>query len=144
MSDLEIAKTELLEEDLTLAIVKDGAVLYSSKSRRISGFLEAIEQCGENLNGASVADRVMGKAVALLSAYAGVKAVYAAVLSRKAMAVLKKNGVDMHWKELVENVLNEEKTGTCPLERAAAEIQNPQEAYRILRALRESLQSRKC
>ncbi len=144
MGDLDIAKTELVEEDLTLAIVKNGAVLYSSRSHRISGFLEAIEHCGENLNGASVADRVMGKAVALLCAYAGVKEVYAAVLSRKAMNVLKQNGVDMHWNELVENVLNEEKTGTCPLERAAAEIQNPQEAYRILRALRESLQSRKC
>jgi hypothetical protein len=75
MTDLEIAKTELYDENLTLAIVKNGAVLYSTKSHRISGFLDAIEKRGENLQGASLADRVAGKAVALLCAQAKIKEV---------------------------------------------------------------------
>ena len=77
----------MYEENLTLVIVKDGSVLFQTDSHRISGFLDAIEKCGANLEGSSVADRVIGKAVALLCVYAKVKEVYACVLSRKAQAI---------------------------------------------------------
>jgi hypothetical protein len=144
MTDLEIAKSELYDENLTLAIVKDGALLYSTKSHRISGFLDAIENCGENMTGASVADRVVGKAVALLCVYAKVEEVYAVVLSRKAMAVLKKNKIMHRCGELVENVLAADKTGMCPFEKAAAAISDPEKAYRTFKGLRETLKSGKC
>ncbi len=141
MTDLEIAKNELYEEDLTLAIVKDGSLLYSTKDHRISGFLEAIERCGEKLDGASVADRVVGKAVALICAYAKIKGVYAVVLSRQAMAILKQNKIVFDWKELVDNILDSGKVGTCPFEKTAAEIVDPQTAYTTLRKLRATLKS---
>ena len=141
MTDLEIAKSELHEENLTLAIVKDGALLYSTKSHRISGFLDAIEKCGESLQGASLADRVAGKAIALLCAYAKIKEVYAAVLSRKAQAIFKQNKISFHWNELVDNVLDVTKTGMCPFEKAAAEISDPEKAYKTFKGLRENLKA---
>jgi hypothetical protein len=139
MTDLEIAKSELYEENLTLAIVKNGELLYSTKSHRISGFLDAIDKCGDNLQGASLADRVVGKAVALLCAYAKIKEVYASILSRKAQAIFKQHKIANHWNELVENVLDETKTGMCPFEKAAAEISDPEKAYKTLKGLRENL-----
>ncbi len=53
MTDIEIAKSELYEENLTLAIVKNGSLLYSTKSHKISGFLDAIEKYGQTLQDAS-------------------------------------------------------------------------------------------
>ena len=141
MTDLEIAKTELYEENLTLAIVKDGAVLYSTKSHQINGLLEAIEKCGSKLEGASLADRVTGKAFALLCAYAKIKEVYAAVLSRKAQAVFKQNKIGYHWNELVDNVLDASKKGMCPFEKAAAEISDPEKAYKTFKGQRENLRA---
>jgi hypothetical protein len=135
MTDLEIAKTELYEEKLTLAIVKNGTVLFSTKSHRISGFLDAIDKCGENLRGSSLADRVVGKAVALLCAHAKIKEVYAVVLSRKAMAVFKQNEIGVHCKELVDNILDVGKDGMCPFEKAAAEISDPEYAYQTFKGL---------
>src|SRR3990170_1692852 len=105
MSDLDIAKSMLYEEDLTLTIVKNGKVLFETQSHRISGFLVAIEKFGAELEGASVADRVAGKAIALLCVYAKISAVYAEILSRKAKAVFKENHVSHEWKKLVDNVL---------------------------------------
>jgi hypothetical protein len=139
MTDLEIAKSELYEENLTLAIVKNGELLYSTKSHRISGFLDAIDKCGDNLQGASLADRVVGKAIALLCVYAKIKEAYAAVLSRKAQTIFKQHKIAIHWNELVENVLDETKTGMCPFEKAAAEISDPEKAYKTLKGLRENL-----
>jgi len=139
MSDLDIAKHELYEENLTLSIVKDGAVLFETRSHRITGFLEAVETLGDKLEGATVADRVVGKAVAFLCVYAKIRAVYAAVLSRKAQAVLKKDGITCQWNELVENVLDSNKSGMCPFEKTAADISGAEEAYSAFRRLRDNL-----
>jgi len=141
MTDLEIAKSELYEENLTLAIVKNGEVLFETKSNRISGFLDAIEKCGSKLKGASLADRVVGKAIALLCAYAKIKEVYAEVISRKAQGVLKTNNINFHWNELVENVLDMDKKGMCPFEKTAADLSDPEKAYITFRDLREKLKS---
>jgi hypothetical protein len=143
MSDLDIAKSRLYGEDLTLAIVKKGEVLFETCSHRISGFLGAVEQLGAGLEGASVADRVAGKAIALLCVYAGICHVYAEVLSRKAKAVFEENGISHEWKELVANILNLNKSRVCPFEKAAAEISDPKDAYKAFKALQESLQTYK-
>jgi len=139
MSDLDIAKTELYEEELTLAIVAKGTVLFETKSHRISGFLDAVETLGNKLEGASLADRIVGKAVALLCVYAKIRAVYAAVLSRKAQAVFKQNNISVQWRELVDNVLDANKSGVCPFEKAAADLSDPEKAYQAFRSLRENL-----
>jgi len=143
MTDLEIAKNELCEENLTLAIVKNGELLYSTDSHRITGFLDAIEKCGAILEGASVADKVAGKAIALLCAHTKVKEVYALVMSRQALIVFKKHKVGYHWGELVENILDSSKVGMCPFEKAAADISDPEKAYRVFKGLRENLRSGK-
>ena len=139
MTDLDIAKTELYEENLTLAIVKNSAVLFETKNHRISGFLDAVEKLGNKLEGASLADRVAGKAVALLCVYAGIREVYTAVLSRKAYAVFKEHKIGVQWKELVENVLDAEKSDVCPFEKAAADISDPEAAFKAFKGLREKL-----
>ena len=141
MTDLEIAKTELNGYSLTLAIVKNGAVIYSTKIRKISGFLDAIDKCGADLRGASVADRVVGKAVALLCAYVGVREVYACVLSRKAVIVLKQNHVGYSWNKLVDNILDVDKLNSCPFEKAAADLSDPQAAYVKFKTLLKNLRS---
>jgi hypothetical protein len=76
-----------------------------------------------------------------LCVYAKIKGVYAAVLSRKAQAALKENKIVHEWRELVDNVLDLNKTGICPFEKAAEDILDPREAYRIFRDLRENLKS---
>src|SRR3972149_11979742 len=106
MNDLETARNNLHRKKLTLAIVKDGEVMCETRSHRISGFLSAVETFGDQLVSASLADRVAGKAVALLCVYAGISAVYAETLSCKAKVVLEKNGIHTEWKDLVDNILD--------------------------------------
>jgi len=141
MNDLEIAKHTLYKKGLTLAMVKNGEVLFETRSHKISGFLGAIEQFGDGLEGASLADRVAGKAIALLCVYVKIKEVYAEVLSKKAKIVFEQNGIPHKWKELVGNILDLNKSGVCPFEKAADGISDPRGAYRIFRTLQESLKS---
>jgi hypothetical protein len=139
MQDLELAKNRLSEENLTLSIVKDANIIFESDLHGISGFIEAIEKLGEKLEDASVADRVVGKAIALLCVDAKVKAVYASTLSNRAKALLEKYGVYYEWKNLVERILDINGKETCPFEKLAMEISNPNEAYKKFKDLQSAL-----
>jgi hypothetical protein len=77
MDDLEIAKNVLHRENLTLCIVKEMKVVFRSRDKGIRPFMDVLENFGESLKGAAVADRVVGKALALLLGYAGITATYA-------------------------------------------------------------------
>ena len=135
MQDLEIAKKQLYDKNLTLAIVKNGIILLQTDSHRISGVIGAIEKIGVQLNGASAADRVAGKALALLCVYAGIRQIYAEVLSRKALAVFEDNEIMFECKEIIDDVLDIKKTGVCPFEKVAADISNPKESYATFKTL---------
>jgi hypothetical protein len=143
MNDLDAAKSRLYDENLTLTIVKKGTVLFETSSHRISGFLSAIELLGAKLEGASVADKVAGKAVALLCVYAGINEVYAEVLSKKAKAVFGENQIHCEWKELVEKILDLNRSSVCPFEKVAAGISDPQRAYKAFMALLQSFRASK-
>ncbi|MEM3641202.1 MAG: DUF1893 domain-containing protein [Candidatus Bathyarchaeia archaeon] len=142
MQDLEIAKNRLSTKKLTLSIVKNAETLFESNAHGISGLLEAIEKLEEKLEGASVADRVVGKAIALLCVYAGVKAVYALILSEKAKEIFENYNVHHEWKIFVEKILDVNKRETCPFEKLAINIFNPQEAYEKFKTLQKTMKCR--
>ncbi len=141
MNDLEKAKTQLIQRQLTLVIVKNGEILFETQFHRISGFLTAIEQLGKKLENASVADKVVGKSVALLCVYAGVNAVYAETLSSEAKTFFEENRLTYEWKELVETILDDKKQDVCPFEKEATKITNPKEAYSRFKELQQKLRA---
>jgi len=133
--DLKIAKRKLQENGLTLVIVKDSKVLFESASHGVSAFLKALDKLGYHMKGASIADKVVGKAIALLCVYAGIEAVYASVLSIKAKQVLEEYDVYLEWDRIVERILDASGGDVCPFEKAAMETDSPKEAYGKLKAL---------
>jgi hypothetical protein len=141
MSDLETAKILLYRKHLTLVIVKNGEILYETQIHRISGFLDAIDQQGKNLQNASVADKVVGKAVALLSALAGVKEIYAETLSTAGKTVLEQNGIGHESRKMVDIILDDNKQDLCPFEKEAVKVNDPQLAYERFKALQLKMRS---
>jgi hypothetical protein len=143
MEDLKIAREHLLNRAVTLCIVRNGKILFETASHGLSGFLRATEELGEQLSGASVADKIVGKAVALLCLHSKIEAVYASVISRTAKELFEQHSVCAEWGELVENILSDCKPTACPFERLAAEIADPHEGYKRLKALQDSLRHRR-
>jgi hypothetical protein len=134
MQDLKMARDRIHDEGLRLSIVKDGHLIYESASRGVFGFLNAIESKGTALERASVADRVAGKAIALLCAYVKVKAVYAMILSKKAEAVLEHHFIHYEVDEVVDRILVNDWVTLCPFEKLVFGISNPKVAYEKLKA----------
>ncbi|MDE6585388.1 MAG: DUF1893 domain-containing protein, partial [Clostridia bacterium] len=115
----------------TICLCKDGGCLYS-ESRGISPMMNFIAD-GADLSGYSVADLIVGKAAALLFVKCGIKEVFAKTLSQSGKKILELYGVDYEYEALVEKIINRAGTDICPMEKAIANTENPQEAYLILK-----------
>lgn len=128
-TDLELSKQKLTEEDLSLAIVKKGKVLFKTQKQGIIGFLEAIERLDENLVAASVADKIVGVAAAKLCLYSGAASIFALTISEEALHVLRDSNIEYQFKKAVPNILNRDKNDVCPFEKLAKASGSFEEAY---------------
>ena len=84
------------------------------------------------LQGASMADRVVGRGAALLMVKGGVKEVFAFVLSQPALDVLRQAGITVTYDTLQPNIINRTGTDICPVEKLTADTTNPDEAFRLI------------
>ena len=139
MRDLELAKGILKRKDLSLVIVKQGEPLYESSSSGINGLLQAIEKLRNSLYDSSVADKVVGRAAALLLMYSHVKEVYAATLSNEGLKVLSEHDLPVEHEGLVPKILDREGKNICPFEQFSLTINSIDEAYEQLKAFTENL-----
>jgi hypothetical protein len=136
--DLEVAKSRLKDRDLTLVIVKEGKVIFETRSQGVGGFLQAIEKLGKGLIASSVADKIVGAAAAMLCVYSEVSSVFAATISEEGIRVLEDNDIICEFENEVPNILNHDKTDICPFEKLVIGSRDPKEAYTKLKSFAES------
>jgi hypothetical protein len=136
--DLELAKSRLKDKDLTLVIVKEGKVIFETRSQGVGGFLQAIEKLGKRLVASAVADKIVGAAAAMLCVYSEVSSVFAVTISEEGIRVLKDNDIIYQFENEVPNILNHYKTDICPFEKLVIGSRDPKEAYTKLKSFAES------
>lgn len=120
MTDLDRARTALPGH--TLALCRGGEVV-TSDLRGVMPMLGFLRE-GRDLSGFCAADRVVGRAAAMLFAKAGVRAVFAEVMSDGAVALLAAHGIDASCDVRTAAIENRQKTGLCPMESAVAGIED--------------------
>ncbi len=126
MKDLQRAKHRLLSGGYTCVLCR-GEQESCSEKRGVKPLL-TWKESGENFEGFSAADKVVGKATAFLYLSLGVVAVYAGVISRSALQVLQRGEIAVEYGTLVENIINRQGDGICPFEFVVLEIEDVDEA----------------
>lgn len=81
-----------------------------------------------------VADKIIGKASAMLLVLSGVKEVNALVLSKSGKNILEKYGIAYSCEQLVEYIINRKGDDMCPMEKTVAGIDDLKQAYQALNA----------
>ncbi len=138
-NDLCVAKSALSGH--SIALCKGSSVIVDDK-HGIRPMLDYIAQ-NVDLSGYSVADIVVGKAVATLFVYSKITAVYARVLSKSAFDYLTEHGVVVEYDTLALNISNRSGDGICPMELCVEDIDDAKEAYIALKNKVEQMQNRK-
>ena len=139
--DLQKARQMLRTGEYTCVLCCCGEVITSTR-RGVAPLLELIDQ-KKKVQGYSAADKVVGKATALLYCLLGVKAVYADVISASARQVLETNGIAVAFGSCVPYIQNRSGTGCCPMEKATEHIAQPEEALLAVRQTLKLLQEGK-
>ncbi len=138
-TNLEKAKKILDEGEYTCVLCKDD-IIYTSKERGIRPVLMWLE-AGIDMKNFSAADKIIGKAAALLFVLAGVCEVYAPLMSDGAISVFSENCIKFENIKTVKTIVNRQGDGQCPMESTVAEISDPNVALVALK--RKSLEIRK-
>lgn len=84
-------------------------------------------------NGYSAADKIVGKAAAMLYVLLGVSEVYAQVMSESAQYTLARHGILPFCDTSVKQIINRTGSGICPMEATVENINDPEDAFAALK-----------
>lgn len=116
MDKLEELKEILHEEKASLVVCYENGEIKEYYQNRINDIKDILKKDKTSLKGAIIADKVIGKAASSILVVAGVKAIYADVMSKYAIPVLEENNIRFEYEKLVDYIENNDKTGMCPME----------------------------
>lgn len=137
--DLKIAAQLLAEEGQSLVVVRNGRMLFSSRLPGIQPLLDALDN--NVLPGSALADKVFGRAAAMIAVQGQVTAVHTPVMSQGAAEVLSEAGVLYCAERTVPQIKNREGAGPCPMEAATEFTVVPEKGVNAVRKLLKDLHS---
>ena len=137
-SDLEQAVELLKETNITCVLCKDGQI-YTSTERGVKPLIAFVES-GRDYRGFSAADKIVGKAAAMLYVLLGVHTVFAEVMSEGGIYTLARHGIASFCDTSVKEIQNRSNTGICPMEEAVAKIDAPDEGMKAIQKKLSAMQ----
>lgn len=137
MTDFEKAKNLLKSGNYTCVLCKENEI-FTSVKRGVKPLVELYES-NTNFCGFSAADKVIGKGAAFMYLLLGVSNIYADVISKPALTLLRSHGIYTEYKSETENIINRQGDGICPFEAAVSDITDTDIAYKVIREKMEEM-----
>ncbi len=137
---LKSARQMIKEEKASCVIIKNHEIIHSVKGPGVAPLITLYENNPDILKDAFIVDKVIGKAAAMIAEYAGVKKVYGLVMSTAANSYLQEHNIQAAYGTCVTMISNRTGDGLCPLEKAVMNVEDAQEAYRLLKDTIKKLQ----
>lgn len=133
MSDKILAANKLIEGQFSCVLVKDGDVIMTSKDRGIRPIIKMLMADQHSLKDMVLADKIIGKAAALLVVFGQIEYLYAHVISDCAKNILEKNNIEVNYNHIVPYIMNGDGTDKCMMEKMVEDIEDPFEAFTIFK-----------
>ena len=116
MTKLEKVKEISHHKNASLVVANENGEIKEYYQDRIKDIKDILKEDRNALKEAVIADKVIGKVAGSILTVAGVKEIYADVISEYAIPVLEENHIKYEYKEKVQYIVNQTKTGMCPME----------------------------
>lgn len=116
MNNLKLAKSTLFENEYSIVVVKENEIVYKSESKGLQSLISLYKNDVNTLENSSIADKVIGRAAALILVDSNIKEVYADLISQNAIDILDKSDIPYEYKSQVTEIRNRDNTGMCPME----------------------------
>ncbi|NLX74443.1 MAG: DUF1893 domain-containing protein [Synergistaceae bacterium] len=120
-------------------LIKNNEIVDEEKGRGISPLITIYKKRKKNLRESIVVDKVIGKAAAMICVSAGVREVFAEVISVPAARFLKEKNVPRSWDILSQNIKNRKGDGICPMEFSVLDEDNTKKGVNKILATFEKI-----
>ena len=123
----------LHDEALSCVILKkDGSSIVRCHRRGVIDLFELLKNDPATLDGATIADKVVGRGAAALMVLGGVARLHTDVLSRPALELLQQAGVETSYGTLADNIINRTGDDICPVEKLTSQAKTAEEALPLI------------
>lgn len=129
----------MLHASACSCVIANGHRIESFHERGVKDLHRLLHDDRALLDGAFIADKVVGKGAAALMVAGKVKGVYTDVISRPALALFSQNGIDVEYGTLVENIINRAGTDICPVEKLCEKCLTAEECLPLIDKFVENL-----
>lgn len=133
-ADLIAEMRSRIEGGAAVLIAKDGVIAAAEEGRGLKPLIKLLDE--GKLHNAIVVDKVIGRAAAAICAVGGAKKVYTMLAGKGAAELLAKQGITLEADKTVELILNRDRTGSCPMEKAVSGLDDPE---KMLKAIRKEM-----
>lgn len=113
-------------------ILSENGMVRTSNAIGIKPLMVELRADQNAFHHAVIADKVVGKAAALLAVLGNADAVFGIVMSDGAVSVLENNQIPFSFEERVPYIENRTKDGICPMEETVQSVEDPKEAFAAL------------
>ena len=126
-------------------VIANHGIVRTFTQRGVADLYDLLMTEPDFLNGACMADKVVGKGAAALMVLGKVKVLYADVISASALMLLCRFGVQVEYKVEVPFIWNRNHTDRCPVETLCDEIDSIDEMWLAILEFVEKMKNRsKC
>jgi hypothetical protein len=113
-------------------LIYNDSTLTTHDNRGVRDLLTLVATQPERLQGAIVADKIIGKAAAALMATGGVVEVHTNIICTPARELLEREGIRVYATQEVPQILNRDKSHMCPIDSQLEGIESIEECVQIL------------
>ena len=122
----------LLHASACSCVIANGERIESFHERGVKDLHRLLCDDRALLDGAVIADKVVGKGAAALMIAGGVKEVYADVMSQAALSLFQSHDLKVEYGLLVDNIINRAGTDICPVEKLCSLCQTAEECLPLI------------
>jgi len=121
----------LKSEDVSFVAIREEEII-KDKAIGVKPIFQRIKLNKNFFKDAVVADKIIGRAAAMLLIASGISQVYGETMSLPAIKILEEYNIYYEFGQKVDFIHNRDNTGLCPMEETVKDIDLPKEAFELL------------
>ena len=132
---------DILHKGSYSCVIKNGMEVRTFTQRGVADLYDLLQNGSDFLKGASVADKVIGKAAAVLMILGGVKEVYTDLISLPALLLFGDTDIRLNYKNSTPFIRNRDNSGWCPLETLCHQEELPENILPLIKGFIDKMRN---
>lgn len=133
-SAVDTAKKMIADGRAECILVRDNEIVAFESGGGVNPLLHLYDTAADKMAGATVVDKVIGRAAAFIAINGGATSVYGELMSQDGAELLAAHNIAVSYGTMVPRILNRNRDGLCPLEQSVLGFDDPVAALEALRA----------